>query len=627
MNKNILKKTFIFFLIFLGVSIFLSRFPDTRNVNAGNEACTDPLYPACWSSRWVEQWACPICPQGSTKGYCINKSLKKGEETICKPGTVDELINCGAYGRCKLFCDTNELYQEPGNCRIFEYFVFCDTSPGFCSWSANINDCEWRGGSTCVETAKKETLSCCGPGEGVTPTSPPTCNCSSWNLGGCGEGGCAANERHDIRVCNPAGCNNESRCVNDPSCSCTCTGWIKTDKCCGECFREWENTCAGATCPVPGTSYDCQFDEDCCTKPPMSCSLELLPVNFSSVGESKDVIFKSNENGGSIIKYSVEVGSGLSLLFSPSPGTNVLTLRLNSEVDSYYKITALMSDNLTSCSSSAQTYFRSKSWAQFLRGDVVAKNGDILFYVPVGEYLMKGILGENPGVPIAKSVISSTPGSISTTNINVPNSGIATKFPSYSLLRNKIPRSTPQAISSNFVDENILLNQGKEYPQNSGYYYFEYKTTTGGDFEIRDTDNEIDLKDRKVILFVDGADVSIKAKLKLEKGRGFFMLITNGDISVSPSIYGDQESPTPLPDIEGIYYTEKVFYSGSFVGEDNDGQLHVRGTVVGDNVILQRDLYDDKTTPGEIFEFAPDLILLMPRSLSAKVIEWKEVLP
>ena len=111
---------------------------------------------------------------------------------------------------------------------------------------------------------------------------------------------------------------------------------------------------------------------------------------------------------------------------------------------------------------------------------------------------------------------------------------------------------------------------------------------------------------------------------------GFIALIagksdtgTKGNIYISPSLGG----ATPV--LEGIYLAEGVIYTGTN-GADLDSQLVIRGSLAGlSGISLQRDLADDSTTPAELFEYAPDqmMILLNTPALSSKKMSWKEVAP
>jgi len=81
-----------------------------------------------------------------------------------------------------------------------------------------------------------------------------------------------------------------------------------------------------------------------------------------------------------------------------------------------------------------------------------------------------------------------------------------------------------------------------------------------------------------------------------------------------------------IPDLEGFYFAGVSFNSGTN-GSDLDNQLHLRGAVIAQNINLERDLDDDSNTPGELFEFAPDLLMQYPVALGNRKIQWREVAP
>ena len=120
---------------------------------------------------------------------------------------------------------------------------------------------------------------------------------------------------------------------------------------------------------------------------------------------------------------------------------------------------------------------------------------------------------------------------------------------------------------------------------------------------------------RKVILFVDG-NLTINGNITLDDGEGFFGVFVSGDIIISPTVTS----------LEGLYLTDTGFETGS-LGPDLDAPLLVRGSVASyGGMSLQRDLADD-SSPAEIFEFAPDQLLLFPESLGYSRTRWTEVAP
>ncbi|MBP9700762.1 hypothetical protein KBD71_05800, partial [Candidatus Woesebacteria bacterium] len=76
---------------------------------------------------------------------------------------------------------------------------------------------------------------CGGGGSTPNPTAPPTapppvCTCDTWKPAECGAaGGCALGQRRILRTCSPAGCQVQSMCQADPTCSATVTSTIQTD--------------------------------------------------------------------------------------------------------------------------------------------------------------------------------------------------------------------------------------------------------------------------------------------------------------------------------------------------------------------------------------------------------------
>jgi hypothetical protein len=100
---------------------------------------------------------------------------------------------------------------------------------------AGVPACSWQNdacGAPCSPTERHQTCgpagcsgNCDGQPAGSTrciadPTCvPPPCTCNAWVNDACGAGGCSANQMHQTRTCNPAGCDTESQCVADPACA------------------------------------------------------------------------------------------------------------------------------------------------------------------------------------------------------------------------------------------------------------------------------------------------------------------------------------------------------------------------------------------------------------------------
>ena len=279
------------------------------------------------------------------------------------------------------------------------------------------------------------------------------------------------------------------------------------------------------------------------------------------------------------------------------------------------------------------------AWWQTKEGDLVT-NGDMFSEIPGGcvtdvlcnESLIIYDTGDFPGVPQAGGSIDvGANGGVISLVYNWRAEGTTYDGPalSYSYFRNKLPSSViPQAVAVNPLSGATLAAGGTEYPVGSGYHYYEY--TGGGGLQILNA-GDIDLGSRKVIVFAPGS-VSIESKILVQNGLGSFVLISGGNISVAPAVSGPQEFSTCTdnnctPDLEGIYFSEAAYQTGS-AGVGADSPLHVRGIVVAwDQVVMQRDLPDNSLTPAEFFEFGYDQLMLFPPTLGERNIVWREVAP
>jgi hypothetical protein len=187
---------------------------------------------------------------------------------------------------------------------------------------------------------------------------------------------------------------------------------------------------------------------------------------------------------------------------------------------------------------------------------------------------------------------------------------------------NKLKNVTVNALSSSQISTPATLTGGTA---TNGYYYVKYDGNNFGGAPLEIT-SDLDLANAKVILIVVNANLEIQGSINIQNGAGFFMTIVEEEILVDPGVGGPQEA-TPLPDLEGIYFTESNFKTGTS-GLANDEQLHIRGSVVAlDQIILERNLTDNSLTPAELFELAPDVLLRFPQELADKQIKWQEVAP
>jgi hypothetical protein len=128
----------------------------------------------------------------------------------------------------------------------------------------------------------------------------------------------------------------------------------------------------------------------------------------------------------------------------------------------------------------------------------------------------------------------------------------------------------------------------------------------------------VNIGTRKVILLVDNADVNITGNINLTDGQGFFMLIVKGNVNIDPAVGGGGSA-----NLEGLYFADGTLTDGS-----GNTQFHTRGSIVANGGIsMQRDLVANNMSPAELFEFAPDQIMLFPKVLGTRKMSWKEVAP
>lgn len=293
-------------------------------------------------------------------------------------------------------------------------------------------------------------------------------------------------------------------------------------------------------------------------------------------------------------------------------------------------------DGFERCNSSlSPATINPAGWWQDKEGDLVT-NGDITSIITGGcvidpicnEGLIVFDAGDYPGVPQAGGSINvGANGGVISLGYDWNSRPITYGGPtlSYTSFRNKLPSSvTPQVIAAGPVSQATLTTGGTEYPVGSGYFYYEY--TGAPDLIILDGSGTVNLAGRKVILFAQ-SNVQIQSKIQVTNGTGVFILISSGNIVIEPTVAGPMEAPTPLPDLEGIFFAQGQFRTGS-LGAGNDVPLHVRGSVIAwDRVLLERDLTDNSLTPAEFFEFGIDQVMAVPATLGERNITWKEIAP
>ncbi len=129
------------------------------------------------------------------------------------------------------------------------------------------------------------------------------------------------------------------------------------------------------------------------------------------------------------------------------------------------------------------------------------------------------------------------------------------------------------------------------------------------------TTSGFNFNNKKVIVFIDG-DLTINGDIGVNPNlldTSFFMVVVSGSIIVAPDV----------TEIVGIFTADTEFLT-----EPDDDQLVVTGSVAAANIVLQRNLLGGNVnTPAELFNYAPELVVNYPPSLSDKHLVWREVAP
>lgn len=281
-----------------------------------------------------------------------------------------------------------------------------------------------------------------------------------------------------------------------------------------------------------------------------------------------------------------------------------------------------------------------EAWWQIKDSDLQTR-GDLKSLIPTDLFFgLKG-LGEFAGVPVYGGSITGIDDvniNETTAKWNVPTLVTNSKLYDYQFFANQIPTDTTiNTIDSGDLTQSIV--DGGDVDATTGYYWYKFDGTSGATTGLDLTLNEpisVPLG-KKVILLINSANFNINSTINLTDGQGFFMVIVGknsggdkGSIIVNPSVGGGAE-----PNLEGLYVADNNFSDGTLQPGGNDSKLWVRGSVVafGENgqepINLQRDLgaATNVSTPSELFEYAPDQIMLFPSKLGVRRLNWKEVAP
>lgn len=283
------------------------------------------------------------------------------------------------------------------------------------------------------------------------------------------------------------------------------------------------------------------------------------------------------------------------------------------------------------CSSSLPIQILAKeAWWQIKDADVQT-NGDLVSPVVFGNFFGLAGPGGYSGVPTYGGSL----GGIDSTNVSetsqkwIANATAASpKTFDYQFFANQIPSNVTINTINIGDDISAKLTDPAATADSEGYYWYKYN---GGDTNVPATISATDLTNRKVILFVQNGDANITGNINLTDGQGFFILITDGNVNVDPSVGGGA-----TPNLKGFYVMDGNFVDGTLNPGDvdpatsPDTELWVRGSViVNGSATLERDLgpTGNTSSPGELFNYAPEQLMLFPKALSVHPIDWKEIAP
>ena len=145
-------------------------------------------------------------------------------------------------------------------------------------------------------------------------------------------------------------------------------------------------------------------------------------------------------------------------------------------------------------------------------------------------------------------------------------------------------------------------------------YYVKGDMTMNTDWSIAEGET--------LIFLVDG-NVNLNGKVTMT-GNGFVSFIASGNITVGSNVGVPTSSSTPV--LEGIYMANGTFATGT--SQAGVERLVVKGSVIANSFLLQRDLGDtNTTTAAELFLYNPGLLFRMPLDMMDVPYYWQEVAP
>jgi hypothetical protein len=348
-------------------------------------------------------------------------------------------------------------------------------------------------------------------------------------------------------------------------------------------------------------------DTSAVTVPTPGCTVSLTPVSANiEEGSSRTFGASVNASNGSIDRVEFSSSNSSVASVNPSsdssPSYSTVVTGVNNNINPVTITARVIMAGSQRCSDTSSVTVIPPivdPWWQVIDGDVTS-NGNIRSLVyGSSEYFDENRAGGYPGVPIYSGVLSVN-NRISARSWNANTSTSIDRIYDYLHFRNLVPSDIT---FSNPATTSMSTGGTQQY----GYYWFR----ASGNYTIS---SNLNLGSRKVILFVDGGNLNINARVNLNDGSGFFGAFVDGGITVGSGVTG-------TPAIEGMFVSDGQFStSGS-------SPLYIRGSVASlSGFSLNRDLTDNRV-PAEVFEYAPDQVLLFPPKLAAKKTRWSEIAP
>jgi len=290
-------------------------------------------------------------------------------------------------------------------------------------------------------------------------------------------------------------------------------------------------------------------------------------------------------------------------------------------------------------------------WFQASGGNVVAR-GNISSTIPAVTAYSFDFIKDPVALMIYNGSLPSLgAGKVSNVEVSANTSITSKPEASFDLFYNtKLPEDVKTGLkkltTSNSVATSSLIgcNLVREY--RVCYYDGAYNPGSGalgnltltGDYIIPDPASPGSPTNR-IILFVDNASVTINGSIRSQtRGKSSFLLISEGEpaatsngIVIGAAVGSTGTFADNIPDLEGVFYTDKAFVTSHAPTEDRN--LHIRGSVIAGSFILERDLGSGATGekndryPAEYFEYGTEQVMAFPPFLRLRSTSWSEVAP